>query len=307
MKKFNVRFIAESAIIAGLYVALTWLLAPISYGAVQFRISEFLILLVVLNPKYAYALVIGCFIANTTSPMGWYDMVFGTAATLLAVLPMLKIKRLEIAALFPVISNAILVSIELGLAFDLFAIEAFGFNVLTVGLGEAVVLYCIGIPAMLALCNNETMVDLLELEKQHVVKHTTITLPRCLSTVIGALGIIFFVAYPFLTRTDSETMESTTYSALALVKEQPWVVIFCVFSVVTIVWGLFTKGKVKFLGNILLWIGFLVSYIFVGVIFEEAAHYPYFYGYILYVLLFALIGCYIFYIEDLKSRKERLV
>ena len=66
MKKFNVRFIAESAIIAGLYVALTWLLAPISYGAVQFRISEFLILLVVLNPKYAYALVIGCFIANTT-------------------------------------------------------------------------------------------------------------------------------------------------------------------------------------------------------------------------------------------------
>ena len=40
MKKFNVRFIAESAIIAGLYVALTWLLAPISYGAVQFRISE---------------------------------------------------------------------------------------------------------------------------------------------------------------------------------------------------------------------------------------------------------------------------
>ena len=66
-------------------------------------------------------------------------MGFGTLATILAVLPMLKIKRLELASIFPVLSNAIIVSVELGLAFDLFMPEAFWFNVLTVGLGEAVV------------------------------------------------------------------------------------------------------------------------------------------------------------------------
>ena len=51
MRKIDIRFIASSAIIAALYVALTWVLAPISYGAIQFRISEVLLLLVFFNPK----------------------------------------------------------------------------------------------------------------------------------------------------------------------------------------------------------------------------------------------------------------
>ena len=83
MRKIDIRFIATSAIVAALYVALTWLLAPISYGSIQFRISEILILLVFFNPKYALPIVLGTFISNTTSSLGWYDMVFGTAATLL--------------------------------------------------------------------------------------------------------------------------------------------------------------------------------------------------------------------------------
>ena len=69
-KSIDIKFIAESAIIAALYAALTWLFAPISYGPVQFRISEVLVLLVVLNPKYAISLIIGCFVANTTSSLG---------------------------------------------------------------------------------------------------------------------------------------------------------------------------------------------------------------------------------------------
>ena len=113
----NVRFLSQSAVIAALYAVLTWVLAPISYGPIQFRISEILVLLVFFNPKYAYAIILGCFVANTTSSLGWYDMVFGTLATTLAVLPMLKCKRISIAGLFPVISNAIIISLELWLAF----------------------------------------------------------------------------------------------------------------------------------------------------------------------------------------------
>lgn len=306
MKKMNIRFIAESAIIAALYVALTWLLAPISYGAIQFRISEALLLLVVLNPKYAYAFIIGCFVANTTSPIGWYDMVFGTIATLLAILPMLKIKRLEIAALFPVISNAFVVSIELGFAFDMFALEAFWFNVLTIALGEAVVLYCLGIPLMMALCKNETMIDLLELDNSHLSKRFMFSLPNCLSTVIGALGIIFYVAYPFLERAvledDTESMQG--FSALLLTKEQFWLILFIVLSSLSIIWGILTKRKLKLVGNMMIWLGFLTSYIFVGICFKEALSYPYYYGYILYLVLLAVTFGYIYYLEDLKNKKE---
>ena len=108
--KNNVRFLCESAIVAALYAVLTWILAPISYGPIQFRIAEILVLLVFFNPKYIYSIIIGCFIANTTSSLGWYDMVFGTLATTLAVLPMIKTKRISVAALYPVISNALIVS-----------------------------------------------------------------------------------------------------------------------------------------------------------------------------------------------------
>lgn len=103
-----------------------------------------MVLLVVLQPKFAFAIVIGCFVANTTSSLGWYDMVFGTLATLLAVLPMIKIKKIALAALFPVISNAVIVAIELFLVFE----EPIWLSMLTVGLGEAVVLYFVGLPVI---------------------------------------------------------------------------------------------------------------------------------------------------------------
>ena len=168
MKKIGIKFIVESALIAALYVALTWILAPISYGAIQFRISEVLLLLVILNPKYAYALIIGCFVANTTSSLGAYDMFFGTLATTLAIIPMTKIKRAEIACLFPVISNAIIIAVELGFAFDMFMPEAFWFNVLTVGLGEAVVLYFIGIPMLCSITKNSKLSEMMEFDNSSI-------------------------------------------------------------------------------------------------------------------------------------------
>ena len=59
-------------------------------------------------------------------------------------------KKLYIGAIFPVITNMFIVSWELGLAFDMWG-GAYWYNVFTVGLGEAVVLYLLGIPTMLAL------------------------------------------------------------------------------------------------------------------------------------------------------------
>lgn len=302
MKKLDIRFIAESAIIAALYVALTWLLTPISYGAIQFRISEALILLVALNPKYAYALIIGCFISNTTSPLGWYDMVFGTLATTVAVLPMLKIKRLYVASLFPVVSNAILVSIELGLAFDLFAPSVFWFNVLTIGLGEAVVLYCLGIPLMLVLYKNEMLKEVLELDSSTITKSNGITLPRCLSTLLGALGVIFYFAYPLLERDSLD--EVSGFSAFALTTDAFWLISFCLIGFLTIVFGIFTKKIWRFVCNICLWILLLICYIFVGIHFKETKVYPYYYGYCIYIIFYLCVCGYLFYVEVIKKKNQ---
>ena len=86
MTKDHTRLVglAKAAVVAALYAALTTLIAPLSYGSIQLRISEGLNHLVVFNKRYIWALVVGCFIANLWSPMGIIDIIFGTLETFLA-------------------------------------------------------------------------------------------------------------------------------------------------------------------------------------------------------------------------------
>ena len=70
------------AIAASLYAALTMLLAPISYGAIQFRLSEALCVLPFFFPYTSVGLFLGCAAANTLSAAGLLDVVFGSLATL---------------------------------------------------------------------------------------------------------------------------------------------------------------------------------------------------------------------------------
>lgn len=283
MKKISIQFIAKSAIIAALYAALTWLLQPISYGPIQFRISEILMLLVVFNPKYLVALIIGCFVANIPSPLGWYDMVFGTLATILAILPMLKIKKLPIAAIFPVISNALIVSIELGLAFDMFAPEAFWYNVLTVGLGEAVVLYLIGIPAMLSISKNEAVSNILELDCNNVKTNKFFTLDTTLGIALSVIGVILFIAYPLYMVGDDN------YSALALVTKEPWLVLFALLPLLYFCALIIKNKTVKLILAFVTILGLITLLVLVGINHNEALSNPYYYGYIIYPLLLGLL------------------
>ena len=68
-KLLTTRSVCLSAMIAALYAALTLLLAPISYGAIQCRISEAMTLLPILLPQAIPGLVIGCLVANLLSPV----------------------------------------------------------------------------------------------------------------------------------------------------------------------------------------------------------------------------------------------
>ena len=74
------------AITGALYAALTMLLAPVSYGTLQFRLSEALCVLPFFLPYTSVGLFLGCAIANTLSAAGILDIVFGSLATLGAAL-----------------------------------------------------------------------------------------------------------------------------------------------------------------------------------------------------------------------------
>lgn len=291
MKKISVKWIAQSAIIAALYAALTWLLAPISYGSIQFRVSEILMLLVVFKPSYAAALILGCFVANTTSSLGWWDMVFGTLATIVAVLPMMKIKRLWVAALLPVVSNGIIVSIELYLALG---IAPIWLSIITVALGEAVVLFLIGIPVMIAISKNTALVELLDLDVANVKTSNFLTIANALAIAMGILGIVIFIAYPFFSVSEVIDGESviTLYSPITMFKDNWWVVFFIILSIAYTIGFLFSKKILKLILSIIIALLFLILFILIGFNYNEALTYPYYYGFIIFIILLILLGYY---------------
>ncbi len=155
MKTKNKRtlYLVQSALIAGLYVAVTYASNPISYGSVQFRISEALTVLPVLTPAAVPGLTIGCLIANLGSPFGPIDIVCGTLATFLAAIctrftRKIRFKNLPLLSLvFPILFNGVIVGAEI--AFFLpegFSWLAFLTSGASVALGEAGVCYILGLP-----------------------------------------------------------------------------------------------------------------------------------------------------------------
>lgn len=73
--------IAKIAIVAALYVAVTVVLAPFSFGQIQLRVSEMFNFLALYNKRYVWSLTIGCALANLASPNGLVDVVFGSLCT----------------------------------------------------------------------------------------------------------------------------------------------------------------------------------------------------------------------------------
>ena len=152
------RRLAVSAVIAALYAALTIALAPISYGPLQFRVSEALTVMPFLIPGTVWGVFVGCILANlyTGSVL---DILFGSLATLLAALLTARFGKQGNTAknrlrgcLMPVVFNAVIVGAVLTWGYQMQEFEnpllSYGFNALTVGVGEAGVLYLIGYPLM---------------------------------------------------------------------------------------------------------------------------------------------------------------
>ena len=141
-------FIVRSAVIAALYAALTLALYPISFGAVQFRVSEALTLLPIVMPEAIPGLFVGCLVSNLIGSATPWDIIFGSLATLIAAILTYATRRNKIlAAFWPVLCNTVIVGLVLALTLDLPVFLTMG----EVGLGELAVVYTVGMAMLAAL------------------------------------------------------------------------------------------------------------------------------------------------------------
>ena len=157
MHKFNTKNLTLAAMVAALYAVLSYFanIFGLSFGVIQFRMSEALTVLPFLFPATAPGLTLGCLITNLLSPYGPIDMVMGTLATAIAAWLTVKMPRWYLAALPPILVNmAILAPMwswaEVGAINDAFwAVCAF--NAGTFAIGETAVCYILGTVLLLAL------------------------------------------------------------------------------------------------------------------------------------------------------------
>lgn len=136
MKNKKISFMTQAAMIAAIYVVLTFVFAPFSFGEIQVRISEALTILPAFTPAAIPGLFIGCFIGNILGGAILPDIIFGSIATFLGALftYLLRKHTKYLAPLPPILSNTIIVPyiLRYGYAVPL----PIPFLMLTVGIGE---------------------------------------------------------------------------------------------------------------------------------------------------------------------------
>lgn len=146
MRNKKVLFTVQAALIAAIYVVLTYFISAfnLASGAIQVRISEALTILPYFTAAAIPGLGIGCLLANLLTGAAIYDVVFGSLATLLgAVGTYLLRKHKFLCTLAPVISNMVIIPLVLRYGYGL--VMEFGgrdwsipFYLLTVGIGEVI-------------------------------------------------------------------------------------------------------------------------------------------------------------------------
>ncbi len=155
----KIQKLAAAAVTGAAYAALTVLLAPISYGPVQFRISEALCILPAFMPCTAWGLAVGCAIANFLSAYGLPDIVFGSLATLGSGLCAawlgrsgahpLPVWRSVAVCLMPVAWNAPVVGAVIAWSTVPTAFwRGFALYGMQIGLEELVVMLAVGLPLL---------------------------------------------------------------------------------------------------------------------------------------------------------------
>lgn len=155
--KFTKR-LTRAGLIAGLYTATSFVIAPLASGAVQVRLSEALTMLALIFPEAIPALFVGCFLSNLITGCAPFDIIFGSLITLIAgsltfvtgkCIKNLYVKVI-LGGLFPVILNAVFLPLIwvwcYGVGEYVYILQA-----LLVLVGQLLSVYGLGVPLFLAV------------------------------------------------------------------------------------------------------------------------------------------------------------
>ncbi len=156
--------IAVCGLIAAFYTALCLATPVLSYGMIQVRVAEALTLLPVLSPIAIWGVTLGCAVSNLAgwlsgaNPIGYMDVLFGTAATLLAALISYRLRQIRwfglpvLSALAPVVCNGLIIGAELSILFPIGGrIPSLLVHGFWVAAGELVACLLLGLPLVMAL------------------------------------------------------------------------------------------------------------------------------------------------------------
>lgn len=97
MKNKQVLPMVQAALIAAMYVVLTWLanIFGLANGAIQVRFSEALTILPYFTPAAIPGLFVGCVISNTITGAAVWDILFGSLATLIGAFFTYKLRHIS--------------------------------------------------------------------------------------------------------------------------------------------------------------------------------------------------------------------
>ena len=150
----KIRFLTIAGVIAGLYTALTVVLAPLSFGIVQCRVSEALTILAVYHPAGVAGLTVGCALSNLigltmgANTAGALDILIGTFATASAAWVSYLLRNVRfgglpvLSTIPPVVFNALIIGTELTFVLGPVTLPTWLMWSGSVGLGQ--IIACVG-------------------------------------------------------------------------------------------------------------------------------------------------------------------
>lgn len=158
MKKTKVSFSTHAAMIAAIYVVLTYLFAPFSFGEVQIRIAEALTILPAFTPAAIPGLFIGCLIGNILGGAILPDIIMGSIATLLGAVGtyLLRSTHKFVLPIPPIVANVLIVPYVLKLGYGVNL--PIPFMMMTVGIGEIIGCGVLGLVLHSALAKYRTRI-----------------------------------------------------------------------------------------------------------------------------------------------------
>ena len=159
MRNKKVLLIVQAALIAAIYVVLTYFISAfnLASGAIQVRISEALTILPVFTPAAIPGLFIGCLLSNLLTGCMPLDVVFGSLATLIGACGTYALRKHKwLAPLPPIVANTVIVPFVL--AYVYMAEGTIPFFMLTVGIGEVISCYVLGMILYKVLNNYRSVI-----------------------------------------------------------------------------------------------------------------------------------------------------